>query len=60
MRSLLTKVRAKVDFPVPLEPVIIMTGGVVDEKEEGVASVCFANFSKQDVHGFGTDSIGTL
>lgn len=52
--------RAKVDFPVPLEPVIIMTGGVVDEKEEGAASVCFANFSKLDAHGFGTDSIGTL
>lgn len=61
VRSLLTRVRAKVDFPVPLEPVIMITGGVADEKEEeGAASVCFTNFSKQDSHDFGTDSVGTL
>lgn len=49
------------DFPVPLEPVIMITGGMADEKEEeGAASVCFATFSKQDSHDFGTDRVGTL
>lgn len=63
VRSLLTRVRAKVDFPVPLEPVIMITGGMADEKEEeeeGAASVCFTKISKQDSHDFGTDSVGTL
>lgn len=60
MRSVLTRVRAKVDFPVPLEPVIMMMGGTVDEKEDGMTSICFANPSKQDLHGCGTDSVGTL
>lgn len=60
MRSVLTRVRAKVDFPVPLEPVIMMTGGTVDEKEDGMISVRFASLSKQDLHGCGMDSVGTL
>lgn len=59
VRSLLARMRAKVDFPVPLEPVTTMTGGAVEE-EEGMASVCFANFSRQDPHDFGMDKVGTL
>lgn len=59
VRSLLTRVRAKVDFPVPLEPVIMITGGTADEKEEGAASACFAKISKQDSQDFGMDSVGT-
>lgn len=59
MRSLLTKVRAKVDFPVPLEPVITITGGAADEKEEA-APVFSPKISKQDPHDLGMESVGTL
>lgn len=38
----------------------MITGGTVDEKDDGMTSVCFANLSKHDLHGCGTDSVGTL
>lgn len=60
VRRLLTKVRANVDFPVPLEPVITITGGTVEEKEEGLADSFCENLLKMDPQDLGKESIGTL